>query len=120
MCDLTEIMRQQGGPLFIENLNVACVGDLSDRDIEILNSRKGDIENAPADLTVIFTENSPNDSFNNAKLENLSETDLETLLLIKFQKEHLQHFLRGASHLNAKNQSSTGGLANCLHLKKDA
>ena len=36
MCDLTEIMRQQGGPLFIENLNVACVGDLSDRDIEIL------------------------------------------------------------------------------------
>ena len=94
MCDLTEIMRQQGGPLFIENLNVACVGDLSDRDIEILNSRKGDIENAPADLTVIFTENSPKDSFNNAKLENLSETDLETLLLIKFQKEHLQHFLR--------------------------
>ena len=43
-------MRQQGGPLFIENLNAACVGDLSDRDIEILNSRKGDTENAPADL----------------------------------------------------------------------
>ena len=45
------------------------------RNIEILNRRKGHIENVPADATVIFAENSPKDSFNNAKLENLSETD---------------------------------------------
>ena len=44
------------------------------RNIEILNRRKGHIENVPADATVIFAENSPKDSFNNAKLENLSET----------------------------------------------
>ena len=42
---------------------------------EILNSRKGDIENVSADAKVIFTENSPKDSFNKAKYENLSERD---------------------------------------------
>ena len=69
-------MRQQGDPLFIDILNAALVGDLSDRDIEILNSRKRDLEIVPADATVIFAENSPKDSFNKGKLENLSETDL--------------------------------------------
>ena len=69
-------MRQQGDPLFIDILNAALVGDLSDRDIEILNSRKRDLEIVPADATVIFAENSPEDSFNKAKLENLSETGL--------------------------------------------
>ena len=62
--------------MFINILNAARVGDLSDRDIEILNSRKGDIKNVSADATVIFAENSPKDSFDKAKLENLSETDL--------------------------------------------
>ena len=69
-------MRQQGDPLFINILNAALVGDLSDRDIKILNSRKRDLEIVPADATVIFAENSPKDSFNKAKLENLSETGL--------------------------------------------
>ena len=59
MCDLTEVMRQQGQPLFIDVLNSARVGDLSDRDIEILNSRKGDIDNVLADTTVIFAESGP-------------------------------------------------------------
>ena len=60
-------MRQQGDPLFIDILNAALVGDLSDRDIEILNSRKGDLENVPADARVILLENSPKDSFNKAR-----------------------------------------------------
>ena len=59
MCDLTKVMRQQGHPLFINILNAANVGDLSDRDIEILNSRKGDIDNVLADTRVIFAESSP-------------------------------------------------------------
>ena len=63
MCELTDVMRQQGEPLFIDNLNAARAGDLSDRDIEILNRRKGDIENVSADATVLFPENSPKDSF---------------------------------------------------------
>ena len=94
MCELTEVMRQQGDPLFIDILNAARVGDLSGRDNKILNSRKEDIENVSADATVIFAENSPKDSFNKAKLENLSETDLEIFAIDKFQKEHLQHLLR--------------------------
>ena len=76
MFELTEVMRQQGDSFFIDILNAARVGDLSDRDIEILNSRKGDIKNVSAAATVIFAENSPKDSFNKGKLENLSETDL--------------------------------------------
>ena len=76
ICELTEVMRQQADPLFIDILNAARLGDLSDRDIEILNSRKGDIENVSADATVIFAEDSPKDSFNKTKLENLLETDL--------------------------------------------
>ena len=76
MFELTEVMRQQGDSFFIDILNAARVGDLSDRDIEILNSKKGDIKILSADATVIFTENSPKDSFNKAKLEKLLETDL--------------------------------------------
>ena len=49
MCELTEVMRQQGGPFFIDILNAAPVADLSDRDIEILNSRKEEIENVLGD-----------------------------------------------------------------------
>ena len=94
MCELIEVMRQQGDPLLIDILNAARIGDLSDRDNEIINSRKEDIENVSADATVIFAENSPKDSFNKAKLENLSEKDLEILAIDKFQKEHLQHLLR--------------------------
>ena len=69
-------MRQQGDSFVIDILNAARAGDLSDRNTEILNSRKGDIKNVLADTTVIFAENSPKDFFNKAKLENLSETDL--------------------------------------------
>ena len=68
ICELTEAMRQQGDPSFIDILNAARVGDLSDRDIKISNSRKGDIENVSANSTVIFAENSPKDSFNKLTL----------------------------------------------------
>ena len=61
-------MRQQGDPSFIDILNAARVGDLSDRNIKISNSRKGDIENVSASSTEIFAENSPKDSFNKLTL----------------------------------------------------
>ena len=83
MCELTEVMRRQGDPLFIDILNAHCVGDLSDRDIEILNSRKGDIGNVSADARVTFSENSLKYSFNKSELENLSEIDLESFVMDK-------------------------------------
>ena len=49
MCELTEVMRQQGNHFFIDILNNARVGDPSDRDTEISNSRKEDIEDVSAD-----------------------------------------------------------------------
>ena len=117
ICELTEVMRQQGDPLFIDILNAACVGELSDRDIEILNNRKGDIENVSADATVIFAENSPKDSFNKAKLENLSETDLEIFATDKIPERTPSALIE---NLNAKSQSSTGGIEHCLPLKEGA
>ena len=113
--ELTEVMRQQGDPLFIDILNAARVGDLSNRDIEIFNSRKGDIENVPADSTVIFAENSLKYSFNIAKLENLSETDLEIFAIDKIPEGTPSALI---DNLNVKSQSSTRGLTHCLHLKK--
>ena len=115
ICELTEVIRQQGDLLFIDYLNVARTGDLSDRDIEILNSRKGDIENVPADATAIFAENSPKDSFNKAELENLSETDLKIFDIDKIPERTPSAIIE---NLSAKSQSSTDGLAHCLHLKK--
>ena len=49
MCELTEVMRQQGNHFFIDILNNARVGDPSDRDTEISNSRKEDIEDVSGD-----------------------------------------------------------------------
>ena len=117
MCELTEFMRQQGHTLFIDIVNAARVGDLSDRNIKISNSRKGDIENMSADATAIFAENSPKDPFNKAKLKNLSETDLEIFATDKILEGTPSALVE---NLNAKSQSSTGGLAHCLHLKKGA
>ena len=116
-CELIEVMIQQGGPLFIDILNGARVGDLSDRDIEILCSRKGGIENVLDDATVIFAENSPKDSFNKAKLKNLSETYLEIFAIDKIPEGRPSALIE---NLNAKSQSSTNGLAHCLHWKKGA
>ena len=82
---------------------------------EILNNWKGDIGNVPADATVIFAENSPKDSFSKAKLENLSEADLEIFAIDKIPEGTPSKLIES---LNAKSQSSTSGLAHCLHLKK--
>ena len=70
-----------------------------------------------ADATVIFAENSPKDSFNKAKLENLSETDLEIFAIDKIPEGTPSALIE---NLNAKSQSSTGDLARCLLLKEGA
>ena len=103
--------------MFIDILNAACAGDLSNRGIEILNSREEDIENVSADTTVIFAENIPKDSFKKAKLQNLSETHLENFAIDKIPKGTPSALIE---NLNAKSRSSTGGLVHCLHLKKVA
>ena len=117
ICELAEVMRQQGGPFLIDILNAAYLGDLSDRGIEIFYSRKGDIENVSADATVIFAENSPEDFFNKAKLENLSEIDLTMFAIDKILKIIPSALIE---NLNAKSESSTCGLAHYFHLKKGA
>ena len=59
--------------LFIDILNDARKGELSDKDVDVLNCLKGNIESFLTEATVIFVENSPKDSFNRSKLDSLSE-----------------------------------------------
>ena len=72
-----------GRPFVNWYLDAAHIGDLTVRGIEILNTRKGNIENVSAVATVISVDNSPKDFFNQAKLENFSETDLEIFTIDK-------------------------------------
>ena len=67
--------------------------------------------------TVISADNSPKDSFNQAKLKNLSETDLEIFAIDKIPEGTPSALIES---LNAKGQSSTGGLAYCFYLLRCA
>ena len=55
-------MKQQGESLFTNILNAARIGELSDKDAEVLDCRKGDVKPVLSEAKVIFAENSPNDS----------------------------------------------------------
>ena len=82
-----------------------------------MNSRTGDVESVLTDTTVIFAENSSKDSYNWSKLDSLSEVGIEIYANDKV--------LQGTpailvENLHTQSQSSTGGLAYCLHLKKGA
>ena len=50
--------------LFIDILNAARIGELSDKDADVLNCWKGDVESVLTQAPVIFAENSPKDSYN--------------------------------------------------------
>ena len=67
------------------------------------------------DATVILAENSPKDSFQQAKLENLSETNLEIFAIDKIPEGAPSAIIE---NLNAKSQSGTGGFVHYLCLKK--
>ena len=56
MREFTEVMRQQGDPLFIDILNAAQIGEIYVKDVEVSNCQKGDIESALTEATVIFSE----------------------------------------------------------------
>lgn len=43
MCELTEVRRQQGEPLFTDIFNAPRIGELPDENVEVLNNRKYDI-----------------------------------------------------------------------------
>ena len=64
MCKLTEVMRQQSHPLFIDILNAALICELSDKGVEVLNSSKSDTESVLTETTVIFAKNCLKDSYN--------------------------------------------------------
>ena len=72
-CELTEIMRQQGDNIFIDLLNNARTGVVTDLDIALLNSRAIDRDYVPPDAVYLFAENSLKDIINSSKLSELPD-----------------------------------------------
>ena len=62
MFELTEVIRQRSDPLVHDILNAARIGELFDKDADVLNCWKGDFESVLTQAPVIFAENSPKDS----------------------------------------------------------
>ena len=116
MCELIEAMRQHSDTEFITLLNNLRVGILTERDRELLESRKTTIDQSH-DETVLFAENMPKENYNNNKLDYISHN----IFTINFRDQIRQDvpeetvgFLKGML------QSKTGGLSEHLVLKKGA
>ena len=62
MCELTEVMRQQGDKEFITLLNSQRIGNLSDDHARMPQSRQISIETLSNDVNVLFAENDRKDS----------------------------------------------------------
>ena len=107
MREFTEVMRQQGDPLFIDILNAAQIGEIYVKDVEVSNCQKGDIESALTEATVIFSENSPKNSYNRSKLDSLSEVDIEIYATDEVPQGTPATLIE---NLHTKNQGRTGGL----------
>ena len=64
-------MRQRGNLLFIDALNAARTDELSDKDVEVFNSRKSDVKSVLTETLLIFDENSPKDCYDRSNLDSL-------------------------------------------------
>ena len=71
MCELTEVMRQQGDTEFITLLNNLRVGIFTERDKEFLETKKTTIDQFH-DGKVLFAEIMPKENYNNNKLNDIS------------------------------------------------
>ena len=87
MCELTEVMRQQGDKEFIILLNSLCIGNLSDDHARMLQSCQISIETLSNGVNVLFAENDPKDQYNCAKLETLQEHVVEIPSIDKVPSE---------------------------------
>lgn len=78
MWEWNEVMRQRGNLLFIDALNAARTDELSDKDVEVFNSRKSDVKSVLTETLLIFDENSPKDCYDRSNLDSLWEVGIET------------------------------------------
>ena len=77
ICELTEVMRQQGDKDFITLFNSLRIGNLSNDHARMLQSRQISIETLSNDVNVLFEENYPKDQYNCTKSETLQEQVVE-------------------------------------------
>ena len=110
-------MRQRGNLLFIDTLNAAWIVELSDKDVEVLNSRKSDVKSVLTETLLIFDENNPKDSYDRSNLDSLWEVGIETYDIDKVPQRTPTTLIE---NLHTKSQNSSCGLEYCLHLKKNA
>ena len=68
--------------MFIDIFNAFRIGELSDKGVEVLNSRKNGVESFVTVATAIFAGNIPKDSYNQSKLDILSGVDIEIYTVV--------------------------------------
>ncbi|XP_066926174.1 uncharacterized protein [Clytia hemisphaerica] len=119
LAELTQVMRQRNDIEFVDLLNQVRLGDLDEEKEELLKSRfiSKDSPDYPADITHIFAENKPVDSYNLQKLNELS-TESQ---IITAQDEIPKHLTaKDMKFIENAQARETGGLARVLELKVGA
>ena len=114
MCELTEVMRQHSDTEFITLLNNLKVGILTERDRELLQSRKTTIDQIH-DAIVLFAENMPKEYYNNNKFNDISHNNFAINALDQIPQDAPDETV---GFLKGKPQSQTGGLSEYFVLKK--
>lgn len=116
--ELTETMREQGDYRFVNLLNNVRIGTLAEDDhLALLKKRQKDDCELPSDTVFIYAENSLKDDLNASKLAEISHSEIRIPAIDKIPTGIPKSKLDKIAELN---QSQTGGLAQCLVIKKDA
>ena len=79
MCVLTEVIRQKENANFVDVLNRARIGVITDADLQLLNSRQVDVQQVAYICTTVYSQNAPKDAFNLARLEALTSVSFEAI-----------------------------------------
>ena len=117
--ELAEVMRQQGGSIFIDLLNNVRVGAISEIGIVLISLRSCAINNrsAPAEALYLFAENSLKDKFSTERLMKLNYSLIEVPSLDKNSSGDCQSKFPAVVN---RSQSQTGGVVKLLRIKKSS
>ncbi|GLV33460.1 hypothetical protein CBL_20198 [Carabus blaptoides fortunei] len=73
--ELTEIMRQKNEKMFIESLNNLAIGQMSEKDITLIKSRRVTESDVPQGAIRLYAENKNVDHFNETKINHHPGTE---------------------------------------------
>ena len=119
IAELTEVMRQKGDQIFIDLLNNIRVGNVTDNDVRILQSRFIEEDNPcyPVNAIHIWAENALVERHNMEILNNLPGPQHELVAFDQVPENISDSVL---NKVYARTQMNTGGLAHKLIIEKGA